>query len=164
MDTHGMDKSDARLLTRVQSGLPIEPRPFRRVGDELGMPEREVVERLRRLKASGLIRRMGATFDAERLGYVSTLVGVAVPAARVEALAAFVGRFAEVTHSYERDGPLNLWFTVTAPSAERLAAVLDAIRAEAHDCRLVNVPARKRYKVRVEFDLVREEPGSRGER
>ena len=159
-----MDKRDATLLTRIQSGLPIEPRPFRRVGDELGMPEREVVERLRRLKATGLIRRMGATFEPGPLGYVSTLAGMQVPAERLEALAAFVGRFPEVTHSYEREGAWNLWFTVTAASAARLEAVLEAVRAEARGCRLVSVPARKRYKLRVEFDLVQEEPQSGADR
>jgi DNA-binding Lrp family transcriptional regulator len=164
MDTHGMDKHDATLLTRVQSGLPVERRPFRRVGEELGMPEREVVERLRRLKASGLIRRMGATFEPGPLGYVSTLAGMQVPAERLEALAAFVGRFPEVTHSYERDGAWNLWFTLTAASAGRLEAVLEAIRAEGRGCRLVSVPTRKRYKLRVEFDLVHEEPGFRADR
>jgi DNA-binding Lrp family transcriptional regulator len=164
MDTHGMDKADATLLTRVQSRLPIEPRPFRRLGHEIGMPEQEVLERLRRLKASGVIRRMGATFDPGPLGYVSTLVGIEVPAERLEALAAFVGRFPEVTHSYERDGDWNLWVTLTAASAGRLDAVLDAIRAEARGCRVVSLPAKVRYKLRVEFDLVQEEPESRAGR
>jgi DNA-binding Lrp family transcriptional regulator len=159
-----MEPSDARLLTRVQSGFPIEARPFRRLGDELGMPEREVLERLRHLKTAGLIRRIGATFHPDRLGYVSTLVGMQVPGERVESVAAFVGRFPEVTHSYERDGEWNLWFTVTAPSAERLAAVLDAVRGEAPGCRLASLPAKRRYKLRVEFDLVRLNDGSLADR
>ena len=155
-----MEAPDAKLLTRIQSGFPIEPRPFQRLGDELGMTEQEVLERLRRLRASGLIRRIGATFDPERLGYVSTLAGMQVPAERLEEVAAFVGRFPEVTHNYERDGDWNLWFTVTAQSADRLAVVLDAIRAEAPGCRLISLPAKKRYKLRVEFDLVRPDRGS----
>jgi DNA-binding Lrp family transcriptional regulator len=128
------------------------------------MPEQEVLERLRRLKAAGLIRRIGATFHPDRLGYVSTLVGMQVPGEHVECVAAFVGRFPEVTHSYERDGDWNLWFTVVAPSAQRLTAVLDAVREAAPGCRLVSLPAKRRYKVRVEFDLVRLNDGSLADR
>lgn len=159
-----MEPSDARLLTRAQSGFPIEARPFRQIGDELGMPEQDVLDRLRRLKAGGLIRRIGATFHADRLGYVSTLVGMQVPGERIESVAEFVGRFPEVTHNYERDGDWNLWFTLVAPSAERLAAVLDAVRGVAPGCRLVSLPAKRRYKVRVEFDLVRLNDGSLADR
>jgi DNA-binding Lrp family transcriptional regulator len=96
---------------------------------------------------------LGATFHLERLGYVSTLVGMQVPATRLEQLARFAGQFGEVTHCYERDGDWNLWFTVTAESAERLAAIVDAVGAEAPECRLISLPARKRYKLRVEFDF-----------
>ena len=159
-----MDASDAKLLTRIQSQLPIEARPFRRVGDELGMPEQEVLDRLRRLKSSGLIRRLGATFHSERLGYASTLAGMQVPPERIKALASFIGAFPEVTHLYERDGDRNLWFTVTAASAERLEEVLEAVRAEAPACTLISLPARRCYKLRVAFDLVRETPGSLADR
>ena len=164
--THGMDDSDARLLTRVQARFPLEPTPFRVLGDELGMPEAQVLARTRRLVENGLIRRIGATFHPERLGYASTLVGMRVPvgpggpSGAIEAVAAVVGRFVEVTHCYERDDEWNLWFTVTAESAERLEAVLDAVRAGAPGCRLMSLPARKRYKLRVEFDLADDETGS----
>jgi DNA-binding Lrp family transcriptional regulator len=148
-----MDESDARLLTRIQARLPIEPRPFERLGHELGMTEREVLDRVRRLSQSGVIRRIGATFHPERLGYVSTLAAMQVDADRIEAVAAAACRFAEVTHCYERDGQWNLWFTITAESPERLEAVLDAVRAQAPGCPVVSLPSRRRYKLRVEFDL-----------
>jgi len=159
-----MDASDAKLLTRIQSRLPIEARPFRRLGDELGMPEQEVLDRLRRLKSDRLIRRLGATFHSARLGYASTLAGMQVPPERMEALAAFIGDFAEVTHLYEREGDWNVWFTVTAASAERLDAVLEAIRAEAPGCTLISLPARRCYKLRVAFDLEGPTPGSLADR
>lgn len=148
-----MDESDARLLTRIQSRFPVEPRPFERLGQELGMTEREVLGQVERLRHSGVIRRIGATFHPERLGYVGTLAGMQVDAERIEAVAEAVGRFTEVTHCYERDGEWNLWFTITARSPERLEAVLDAARAQAPGCPVVSLPSRRRYKLRVEFDL-----------
>jgi DNA-binding Lrp family transcriptional regulator len=148
-----MDQLDATLLTRLQANVPIEARPFEPIAQELGIAEHDVLERIGRLKQSGLIRRLGATFRPERLGYVSTLVAVQAPGERLEPLARFVGQFDEVTHCYERDGDWNLWFTVTAESAERLAAVVETVEAEAAGCRLISLPARKRYKLRVEFDF-----------
>jgi hypothetical protein len=41
-----------------------------------------------------------------------------------------VGAHPEVNHNYEREHRLNLWFVVAAPNRARVAAVLDAIRAE----------------------------------
>ncbi|MBN1917439.1 MAG: Lrp/AsnC family transcriptional regulator [Verrucomicrobia bacterium] len=161
-----MDDSDAKLLTRVQARFPLEPRPFQVLGNELGMPEAEVLARTRRLVESGLIRRIGATFHPERLGYVSTLAGMRVPVGtggpgdRLEAVADVVARFVEVTHCYERDDEWNLWFTMTAESSERIEAVLDAVRGAAPGCPLMSLPARKRYKLRVEFDLDRDDTGS----
>ena len=167
-----MDDSDARLVTRLQARFPLEPRPFRALGDELGMPEHETLARTRRLAEDGLIRRLGATFRPERLGYVSTLVGMQVPvgpggppgpgrpAHALEKVVAVVARVVEVTHCYERDDEWNIWFTVTAKSAERLEAVLDVVRAEAPGCRLISLPARRRYKLRVEFDLACDDTGS----
>jgi len=155
-----MDESEAKLLTRLQSRFPIESRPFRRLGCEFGLSERAVLERVCRLKSQGLVRRIGATFHPGPLGYVSTLVGMQVPAARVEQLAAWITGFPEVTHNYEREADWNLWFTVTASSAQRLADLIEAVRNEAPGCQLMSLPAKKRYKLRVEFDLTRKNFGS----
>ena len=51
-----MDSRDRELLDTLQNDLPLVERPFVALGEGLGMPEGEVLERIQ-----GLIRRSGAT-------------------------------------------------------------------------------------------------------
>ena len=52
-----------------------------------------------------------------------------MPAARLEAVAAFVNGYEEVNHNYQREHTFNLWFVVTAPEQERIRQVLAEIEA-----------------------------------
>jgi len=73
-----MDEKDTALLDAVQDDFPLDPRPFAGIGERIGMTESEVIERLAALKTDGVIRRIGASFDSRKLGYVSTLLAARV--------------------------------------------------------------------------------------
>jgi DNA-binding Lrp family transcriptional regulator len=123
-----MDALDQRLLDEFQRGFGLTPRPFAEIAARLEVTEAEVIDRLRRLREDGAVRRVGAVFRPNRVG-ASTLAALAVPPERLEDVAALVGAFAEVNHNYAREHRLNLWFVVTAPDAERVAQVLAEIAA-----------------------------------
>ena len=63
-----MDETDMQLLSAVQDGFPITPRPFFDLGRALGLPEAEVIERLAGLQKEGLVRRIGPILDLRKLG------------------------------------------------------------------------------------------------
>ena len=63
-----LDLTDRRLLDIIQTGFPLDTRPYARLGEDLGINETEALERVRRLKERGIIRRLGANFDSRRLG------------------------------------------------------------------------------------------------
>ena len=151
------DNLDAELVTVLQQGVPIEKRPFRLIGSELGMAEQEVLERAGSLLDQGTARRFGAVFDSRSLGYSSTLCAVDVPEEDIERAAGVLVPDPGVTHCYQRGGNPNLWFTVTAP-AGRFDARLDAIAKTLAPYELLNLPALRRFKVEAVFD-VRESPG-----
>ena len=44
-----VDELDIRLLRSVQDGLKLTKRPYQDLGDEMGMSEDEVIQRLGRL-------------------------------------------------------------------------------------------------------------------
>ena len=69
---------DKQLLNIVQRQIPFFTRPFRIIATELGVSENVVIERLRYLKNQGYIRRVGAFFDSEQVGHISTLVALQV--------------------------------------------------------------------------------------
>ncbi|MGD9097297.1 MAG: AsnC family transcriptional regulator [Desulfobacterales bacterium] len=148
-----MDAEDRRLLNRIQSDFPVTARPYRTIGQELGMNEDEVIERVRRLKSAGLIRRIGGNFSPEKLGFVSTLCAAKVPADEVDRFAEIVNRFPGVTHNYLRENSFNVWFTFIAPSMAEIEANLAAIRDATGVDAIMNLPATRVFKIRAKFDV-----------
>lgn len=125
-----MDAVDRRIVNGLQGGFPISDRPFARAAEELGLAEDDLIGRIDRMVADGVLSRFGPLFDAERLGGAVTLAAMSVPDARFDAVAEIVNAFPEVAHNYAREHALNMWFVVACESPERIAAVLDAIRAQ----------------------------------
>ncbi len=148
-----MDADDRRLLNRIQSDFPVTAQPYRTIGQELGMSEAEVLARVRRLKADGLIRRIGGNFSPEKLGFVSTLCAARVPADEVDRFAEVVNRYPGVTHNYLRENSFNVWFTFIAPSMEAIEANLAAIRHATGVDGIMNLPATRVFKIRAKFDV-----------
>jgi DNA-binding Lrp family transcriptional regulator len=128
--TSGLEPRDARLVDRLQGDLPLTDHPFAAVGAELGMDEDEVLERLRRMLAQGVLTRFGPLVQIERAGGRFVLAAIAVPEDRFDAVAERVNARPEVAHNYRRDHALNMWFVVAAESTEATEAVLAAIEAE----------------------------------
>lgn len=149
----GLDAVDRRLLEQVQRGVPLVPRPFAALGQELGLAEGETLARLERLKAEGLIRQIGAIFHTRRLGYGSTLAAFHLPPARLEAAAAVVSRHPGVSHNYARPHRYNLWFTLAVPPGQDLVAELERLAGEAGADDWLNLPALRVFKLRTHFSL-----------
>ncbi len=148
-----MDDLDKRILTEIQTNLPLAEQPFDGLAERMGLAPDDLLARIRRLAEGGRIRRIGPVFDSQRLGYTSTLVAARVPAGRLDEVAEHVNRLPGVTHNYERRGRYNLWFTLTARSREDLDRALDRLRAETGVPQMHSLPAVARYKIRATFDL-----------
>jgi DNA-binding Lrp family transcriptional regulator len=149
----GLDRADRRLLNRIQSDFPITARPFQVLAEELGMTEREVMDRLARLRREGMVRRIGGNFVPRKVGFVSTLCAARVPEDRLEAFAEAVNRHPGVTHNYTRDSDYNVWFTFIAPSREAIAQNLAAIARETGVADILNLPATHVFKIRAQFKM-----------
>jgi len=155
MDNHDtdLDDTDRAILNRIQSDFPITARPYLIVADELGMTEADVIRRVARLKATGIIRRIGGNFVPGKLGYVSTLCAARVPADQVARFTEVVNRQPGVTHNYLRENSFNVWFTFIAPSMEEIEAKLKEIRAETGVTEILNLPATRVFKIRAQFEV-----------
>jgi DNA-binding Lrp family transcriptional regulator len=119
-----MDATDRNLINRLQDGFPVVERPYAAVAAELGLAEADVIARVGRLLADGVLSRFGPLFDAERMGGAFTLAAMAVPEERLDEVASIVGAFPEVAHNYARDHALNMWFVVATERPGRVAEVL----------------------------------------
>ena len=148
-----MEDTDKAILNRIQSDFPIASRPFEAVAQELGLSEAHVIERVRALKAQGIIRRIGANFVPGKVGFVSTLCAAQVPEDRLEHFAQVVNRYPGVTHNYQRDNAFNVWFTFIARSREQIENSLASIAKETGVETILNLPATKVFKIRAQFEL-----------
>ncbi len=148
-----MDNIDKRLINRIQSGFPVTSRPYRQLGEELGITEQEVISRLKQLKEIKIIRRLGAAFNSKKLGFTGTLAALKVPSERVDVVAAVVNSYPGVTHNYLREDEYNMWFTLTARSPERLKEVFEEIKQKTGLSDLLELPALKLFKIKVDFQM-----------
>jgi DNA-binding Lrp family transcriptional regulator len=148
-----LDDTDRALLNRIQSDFPITPRPFLTVAEALNLSEREVIERISRLKREGIIRRIGGNFVPGKLGYVSTLCAARVRPEDVYRFAEAVNRHPGVTHNYLRENTFNVWFTFIASSMEEIEAKLGEIAAETGVTDILNLPATKVFKIKAQFEV-----------
>jgi len=152
-DVASMDDTDRRILNRIQSDFPVTSRPYQTIGQELDLPEADVIARVRRLKDIGIIRRIGGNFSPEKLGFVSTLCAASVPEEKLDVFAATVNRYPGVTHNYMRENHFNVWFTFIAPSMDEIEANLARIVEETGVCDILNLPATRVFKIRAKFDV-----------
>jgi DNA-binding Lrp family transcriptional regulator len=125
-----MDDIDRTIVNGLQGGFPVCERPFAAAGEALGLSEAELIERLKRLAADGVISRFGPLWHAERMGGGLSLCAMQVPAERFDEVAGVVNAFPEVAHNYAREHALNMWFVLATERRERIAEVLTAIEFE----------------------------------
>jgi len=102
--------SDRRLLAALEDGLPLVPRPYRALGERVGLSEAQVIETLRSLAARGVIRRLGLILRHRELGYRANAMTVwDVPDEQVRDAAATLTRLPFVTLCYRRPRRPPLW-------------------------------------------------------
>lgn len=125
-----MHQLDRDIVALLQDGVEICERPFRGPAAELGVSEEELLARIERLLAEGVLSRFGPLYNAEEMGGAFTLAAMSVPREDFERVAAQVNAHPEVAHNYEREHALNMWFVVATESAGEIARVIERIEVE----------------------------------
>ena len=145
-----MDVMDKQILNMLQEEFPLTERPFDTLGEKIGISGEEVRVRVMELKHRGYIRRIGPVLDPKKMGYVSLLCGVAVPPERLEDAARAVSAEPAVTHNYERDGDLNLWFTVTMKKKDDIERFLTSLE-KTFSITIYRFPEKQTFKIKTRF-------------
>lgn len=151
--TQPLTPTEQQLLDIIQADFPVQPRPYQRIGDRLGLTEAEVITMLESLKTRGIIRQISAIFLGKALGFHTALISFAVPDARIEQTADVINAHPGVSHNYLRDHRFNLWFTLSVPQTLDIHGHLRAL-ARLSDCESVlYLPGKKTFKRRVQFTI-----------
>ena len=150
-----MDSTDKDILNFIQREFPLEREPFDAIGRAVGLAGDEVIRRVEALKRGRVIRQISAIFDTRVLGYQSTLVAAKIPADKLNAGAKAVNSHPGVSHNYERNNELNLWYTVAVPPDSRLGleGTVDVLHHISGAEKTRILPTLKLFKIGVTLDM-----------
>jgi DNA-binding Lrp family transcriptional regulator len=147
-----LDEIGRRLLMVLQEGLPLFIRPFSVLASRVGCDESEVLERIQRWSAEGVIKRFGVVARGHGVaGGSQALLVQDIPDDKVLALGELLVGEADVSLCYQRprslpDWPYNLFCMVSAQTADEVRMKISALRLQlglepyAHDV-LFSFPA-----------------------
>ncbi len=99
---------------------------MRRVGRSIGLDEDATIAAFERLIDAGVITRIGAVVKPHAIG-ASTLAAMRAPAERIDAVAAAVSAEPLVSHNYQREHALNLWFVIAGPDRAAVTGTIARI-------------------------------------
>lgn len=122
---------ERRLMTALQAGLPLQPRPFEALGRSVDLSEAMVIELISRWLDDGLIKRFGVVVRHHELGFRANAMCVwDVPDDRVGALGRLLAAEPAVTLCYRRgrrlpDWPYNLFCMIHGKSRDTVLALRD---------------------------------------
>ena len=146
-----------KVLDLVQRRFPLEEKPYRKLGDLIGISEAEVIDHIRELKENRVIRQISAIFNTSALGYKTSLVAMKVPPEKLDEVADVINQYPGVSHNYLRPGSYNLWFTIAVPPDRSLEEVVEILRRESCSHPTIILPAVKKYKLAMVLDVMGED-------
>ena len=148
-----LDQTTRHLLDLMQDHYPMVERPYAALGEQLGISEDEVLERLAQARAAGVVRQICGIYDTKALGYSSALVAMRVAPEHLKRAVRVLNAHPGVSHNYRRNHDFNVWFTVAMPPGVDLDVVIQKL----HDMTLAEstrpMPTLHLFKIAVTLDL-----------
>jgi DNA-binding Lrp family transcriptional regulator len=159
------DMTDLAILNCLQDDLPLVSRPWHAIASRLGIPEPELLSRMKKLAEAGIIRGISPVLESRPLGlHAATLVALRVPEEHLDEVAALVSSYPSVSHNFQREHEYSLWFTIAAKDEAGVHAVLDEIleRSGIPASDMLNLPTVRRIKIDVRFSFPPAQEHNRG--
>ncbi|MDE2402540.1 MAG: Lrp/AsnC family transcriptional regulator [Burkholderiales bacterium] len=149
--TPALSALDVALLNNWQRDFPITAQPFEVIAGQHGTTSTDVLQRYQALMNMGALSRIGGIFGVGA-GGSAMLCALAVPPEHLSRVAAQVNAFDYVNHNYAREHHWNLWFVVTAPSADERDQCIRDIELVTQ-LRALRLPMRRAFRIDLGFDL-----------
>jgi siroheme decarboxylase len=148
-----LDEQTRALLDLIQDDFPVTQRPFRALGERLGLSEADVLERIQVARDAGVVRQICAIYDTKALGYSSALVAMRVAPERLRHAAEVINAHPGVSHNYKRNHDFNMWFTVAMPPGHDLDAVINRLHELSGAESTRPMPTLNLFKIGVTLDM-----------
>ena len=151
MTDAALDAAPRRLLGLLQSGFPMSREPYADLGAKLGITGDEVISRIEKMKAEGIVRQISPVLDARKLGYQSTLVSLKVTKAHLAMAEQFIVDHPGISHGYQREHEFNIWATLAIPPGADLKAELEDLSSGTGAESIFALAAVRVFKLRTNF-------------
>lgn len=145
-----MDTIDRAIINNLQEGLAVCERPYLEAAQRVGLSEDELLVRLTRMLAEGVLTRIGPLYQIERMGGAFTLAALHAPLAEYERIAQQVNALPQIAHNYAREHELNMWFVIATEMPEEITCVIDTIEQQT-GCKVFNFPKSREYFVELKL-------------
>jgi DNA-binding Lrp family transcriptional regulator len=128
-----LDDLDRSIIRATQEGLPLVPRPWHAVAEQVGAEPDEVMARVRAMQDDGIVRRVGVVPNHYALGYRFNGMTVwNVADEDVEAAGQALTALSFVSHCYQRprflpDWPYNLFAMIHARDEHTANGLVDQL-------------------------------------
>lgn len=132
-----LDDVDGCLLSAIEDGIPLTPRPFADIGRRIALSEAEVIRRLQCLTQAGVIKRFGVIVRHRELGYrANAMVVWDIPDPVVDVAAAQMIQHPFITLCYCRprrppEWPYNLFCMIHGKDRPTVLTQIEHLRREA---------------------------------
>ncbi len=152
-----LSEIDRKILQRLQTNLPLTHRPFLDLAKELGLEEDLIIEKVKSMIENKYVRRIAPIINTQAIGNSATLAAMQVSEDKIEEVSQIINGYSGVSHNYLRKGrnrdiPLNIWFTMSAPSKEQLDDNIKEIE-ERTGLKVRMLPTTKKFKIGVKFKI-----------
>ncbi|MGD9160649.1 MAG: AsnC family transcriptional regulator [Desulfobacteraceae bacterium] len=98
-----IDELDKKIINILQKDIPVDPRPYKIIADQLGVEEDRILKRIETMVRKGVIRRFGATLYHQKAGFsANAIVAWIIPEDKMDETGRMMAGFREVTHCYYR--------------------------------------------------------------
>ncbi len=126
------DIIDKAIINKLSGDIPLEEEPYKKIAEELGITEEEVLSRIKEFQDKEIVRRIGAILYHREVGYKwNAMVVWAIPQDSVEKTASVMCSFKEVTHCYERptfsNWPYNIFTMIHGESKKQCENIVKQI-------------------------------------
>jgi DNA-binding Lrp family transcriptional regulator len=146
-----LDELDKKIISIMQDDFPIVPEPYREIAAKLEITEGELLQRLKKYKQSGKIRKMGAVLKHREVGYkANALCAWIVPEEKIKVVGQLFSKSAVVTHCYARvtqpEWPYNFYTMLHAATREQCNLIAKELAQQAELSEYIMLFSTKEWK------------------
>lgn len=123
---------EKNIVKRLSGDIPLCSEPYKKLAEELGLTEEQVLANISTLHHKGIIKRIGGVLFHREAGFkANAMVIWKVPQEEIEQVGKLVCSFSEVTHCYERqtfkDWSYNLFTMIHSENEEMCENIIKRI-------------------------------------